>query len=165
MTYVHVTIFPQYYISNTIKEERWIQRHQIWVGSVKFAPKCTDIWYEKVPDLYHWGPTWPTLGHNLIFLLLKSLYVTSLERGDILSPVHLSRDKCKGQRLNREKTTKHLTDFLTIYSLMSTQQNFYPWLSSLAPKWFRLAPNRTNWGLFKIRVSVHFGAGRKNVLR
>ena len=23
-------------------------------------PKCTEIWSEKVPDLYHFGPIWPT---------------------------------------------------------------------------------------------------------
>ena len=33
-------------------------------------PKCTEFWSEKVPDLSHLGPMWPTFGSNL----------TSLER-------------------------------------------------------------------------------------
>ena len=36
----------------------------LWV--TRIAPKCTEIWSEKVPDLSLLGPIWPILGTNLV---------------------------------------------------------------------------------------------------
>ena len=44
----------------------------LWYSSRTFGePKCTKIWSEKVLDLSHFGPIWPTLGTNLTSVFLS----------------------------------------------------------------------------------------------
>ena len=70
----------------TLSGSDWLQMGQIrdffrsdfrtfW----RTAPKCSEIWSEKVTDLFHLRPIWPTLGKNL-----RSLGTIIDTEGDVI---------------------------------------------------------------------------------
>ena len=39
----------------------WLGMSDLGLKLVRFEPKCTEIWSEKVPDLFNFGPIWPNV--------------------------------------------------------------------------------------------------------
>ena len=123
-------------------------------------PICTGIWSEKVPDLSHLVPIWPTLGDEETsgMVGLAPKWVRLAPNGT--NPVIFS---------DQIQYFRFCTVSQNVLSLIwNPSQNVLNLIWKKSPdldlKRFRLTPNYTYPGIFFLSDLVHFGSPSQNVL-
>ena len=104
----------------------------------------TEIWSEKVPNLYHLVPIWPTFGSKSGIPVSINKNIVEREQFQYLFTIEIQIEL-----KNTFGWWTHWCENVCLRRFDVYAQLVYSGMSDLASNWARLAPNGTNLGLYK----------------